>query len=287
MSDCSSAHDPRSLLKSSKTARNTFCGVSIHKRRDTPQAFREVWFNTHLNFNNGLVAIVGNKGSGKSALLDVLGLVGKSHVQDAFSFLNGSKFCKPPDVKAQHFEATIEWKSGDTPKRQLDGKIRLEETEAVKYVPQGYFESICTQLPEEGESAFDRELKSVIFSHVSKSDRLNQTSLDALIKYRTEEIAESIDNAKRGLSQLNLEILNLEQMTEPSYREAIGNQLAAKQDELRSIEKQRPPRLKKPIRRKDDENTLLDKAERRVTTLKASVETARKQRTDVTRAGAD
>lgn len=32
------------------------------------------WFDTELELNTGLIAIIGNKGSGKSALSDIIGL---------------------------------------------------------------------------------------------------------------------------------------------------------------------------------------------------------------------
>jgi hypothetical protein len=48
---------------------------------DTYRGINGKWFeNTTIEFNNGLCAIIGNKGKGKSAVADVLGLLGNSKV---------------------------------------------------------------------------------------------------------------------------------------------------------------------------------------------------------------
>lgn len=47
-------------------------------KKKTASTFREKWFDHELKFNFDLVAIVGNKGSGKSALADIIGLLGNS-----------------------------------------------------------------------------------------------------------------------------------------------------------------------------------------------------------------
>ena len=51
-------------------------GVSFNRKATAPAS--EKWFSGSLLFNPGLVAIVGNKGSGKSALSDTLGLLGST-----------------------------------------------------------------------------------------------------------------------------------------------------------------------------------------------------------------
>ena len=52
-----------------------------------------VWFvKKRIPFNKELVAIIGNKGNGKSALADIIGLCGDSNHSDDFLFLNKAKF---------------------------------------------------------------------------------------------------------------------------------------------------------------------------------------------------
>ena len=60
-----------------------------------------MWFDIELELNSELVAIIGNKGSGKSALADILGLLGNTPYYDFFSFLSEEKFRDPKNNKAK------------------------------------------------------------------------------------------------------------------------------------------------------------------------------------------
>ena len=130
-----------------------------------------------LEFTHGLAAIIGNKGSGKSALADILGLLGDSPHGDSFSFLNPEKFRQPKGNKARHFEAEICWESDGTARRNLDEVVDGASPESVKYIPQAYLETVCNELNTGTGNGFSRELKSVIFSHIGQADRLGYDNL--------------------------------------------------------------------------------------------------------------
>jgi len=50
------------------------------------------WFDCNLLLNSGLVAVIGNKGGGKSALADILALVSGTRRTSEFSFLTSGRF---------------------------------------------------------------------------------------------------------------------------------------------------------------------------------------------------
>ena len=63
----------------------------------------ETYFACDLLINPGFVVIVGNKGDGKSALMDVMGLAGNSTREGNFSFLNEERFRHPQANNARHY----------------------------------------------------------------------------------------------------------------------------------------------------------------------------------------
>jgi len=104
------------------------------------------WFTGGIPLNHGLIAIIGNKGSGKSALADVLGLLGNSRTREDFSFLNRTRFLSPKLKLGRMFAATLDWLAGPRSESTLDADTDATAPERVKYIPQSYLEKICSEL---------------------------------------------------------------------------------------------------------------------------------------------
>ena len=206
----------------------------------------EKWFDCAVPLNPGLIAIIGNKGSGKSALSDTIGLLGDTRHSESFSFLNFEKFRQPQNNKARHFKASLTWASGSTAEKSLDENLDQTAVETVKYVPQNYLETICNELRGGGESRFDGELKGVIFSHVSHADRLGKKSLDELIQYQTQEAHEAIELLRTELNRINVEIASLEEMLSEDYKRRLAALLERKERELEAHDRTKPPTVSKP-----------------------------------------
>lgn len=229
--------------------------VFINKKEDS--GLDEIWFtDIKIDLNPELVAIIGNKGNGKSALTDIIGLVGNTHNHRNFSFLNEEKFRQPKNNKASHFEGELQWESEDIDKdkRGLDQEdTEPHEYEKVKYVPQKFLEVLCNEEKED----FEKELKKIIFSHVPEEQRLGQNSLDKLVTFKTEAVNKGIDMLCDRLSATNKEIIELEEMSTDKYRQEIEERLKIKNQELQAHEKIKPNQVKQP--ESDDINPELKK----------------------------
>jgi hypothetical protein len=207
----------------------------------------EIWFeNVSLSFNHDLIAIIGNKGSGKSALADTIGLLGNSRQENAFSFLNERRFRDPKENKAGYFYGLLEWENGAVTKKALGDSVDPESVERVKYIPQHCLETLCNETPGGAETSFDQEIKKVIFSHVPKADRLGHASIDDIIADKTESADSAIAYLKSQLEAVNDLVADLEHKMTREYRDALENQRGAKHEELTSLEKQRPAEIRKP-----------------------------------------
>jgi hypothetical protein len=206
----------------------------------------ETWFDGTVPLNHELVAIIGNKGGGKSALADVIGLLGDCSHSDAFSFLNRDKFREPKARKARCFDATLEWESGNVVRKNLDDSVGATAVEKVKYIPQNYLERICNELAGPGANAFTRELRSVIFSHVDEADRLGTSTLDELIAYRTKETDSAIALLRSRLRDLIGKSLALEERMSPAHKAAIESRLTQRKQELAAHVASKPAEVKKP-----------------------------------------
>lgn len=206
----------------------------------------ERWFSQSIPFNSGLVAIIGNKGSGKSALSDTLGLLGATKNSGVFSFLSVERFRHPNPCLAEHFEATIEWVSGETSTKCLADLIKPEELERVKYLPQDHVEAVCNELARPGAESFEQELKAVIFSHVPDAERLGQTGLDDLVRFRTGEKQKRIDSLLKLLRESSRSRALLETQTDPVVKQKLTEEINRRNLELESHEKIKPVEVADP-----------------------------------------
>ena len=218
---------------------------SVEIRKKTTSRLPEDWFDAKIDFSKDLVAIIGNKGSGKSALLDILGVLGNTKIpRKHFPFLNQDQFLK--ENKAKNFHARIIWESDEVSDFIcLGAEVDKNSEELVRYIPQNYFEEICTQLSQSSEdSSFYKELSKVIFSHVRTSERLGRENIDQLINHHREEIDYAIKQLILKLEINNQKIVEAESRLEPVYKTSIENKLSQKKKEYEALIE--PENIEKP-----------------------------------------
>ncbi|MBB5061085.1 ABC-type lipoprotein export system ATPase subunit/uncharacterized coiled-coil protein SlyX [Granulicella aggregans] len=206
----------------------------------------EEWFVGSVPINPGLVAIIGNKGSGKTALAEIIGLLGNCESSQSFSFLNERKFRQPRNNKAKAFQATMRWRSSHMVTRLLSDTTNADAPPEVSYIPQSYLEEICNEVNDVPGSAFDRELQSVIFSHVSEDKKLGTQSLQKLIEFSTAPLEERITALRLELSEINKQIVALEQRDSQTNRQMLLNLKEGKNRELEAHDAIKPAEVPKP-----------------------------------------
>ncbi len=240
--------DEPPLLTRVKSAPTKFIDSVSFAKKPTSH-LQEKWMDgVKVEFNPGLVAIIGNRGSGKSALSDTIGLLGNTKQYRDFSFLSDTKFRDPKSgTKAENFEATMTWASGGAePAKNLNTNPAEGAVELVKYIPQNYLETICNEVRRLEEGEFDRELKSVVFSHVDPTETLGCADLDALIKYKTKASRDTRDRLVTELGELNASIVALEREASPERKAELENAIKQKELELDAHDKSEPPAMIEP-----------------------------------------
>jgi predicted metal-dependent phosphoesterase TrpH len=205
----------------------------------------EEWLDGEVPLNPGLVAIIGNKGSGKSALADSLGLLGSCSTSRSFSFLTESRFCDPRSGRARYIEATLSWHAGESRTRRLSESVESDEPERVKYLPQSFVETVCNDLGTQG-GEFERELKKVVFSKVPTADKLGKRTLDELVQFSTEEIRREAESIAASLPELAEERARLAARLDPAVRSAIEKHIAQREELIQVHEATKPASVASP-----------------------------------------
>jgi len=218
---------------------------SISFKKIEGSSLTEHWFSGTVPLNPGLIAVIGNKGTGKTALVEGIGLLGKTAQHGHFSFLNDSKFRQPRNNKAKQFEATLNWEDGSSLTALLADPVAPESLELVGYIPQNYLEVICNEI-QTADSRFDKELKSVIFSHVEETAKLGADTLDQLLTFRTEQTHARLKQLRDELSAINETIVDLERKSSKGARQLLLNLADERRRELEAHDKVKPTEVQKP-----------------------------------------
>ena len=229
--------------------------VRIGKTADADT--HEIWFDCQIPLNFDMVAIIGNKGTGKSALADVLALAGNTHCDPKyFSFLTKDRFCERNGRIAKQFEVETLWSDGTKTVTSLNAKPDPNNVELVKYIPQTYLEKVCTETEPGQQSEFQRELRKVIFSHISDGNRLGKESLDELIEYKTEELTAQRNAHRQEISRLNAELVRLEVKGTADYAAQLEAKLKLKRKELEAHAANKPTPVEKPNNLSEEEQAV-------------------------------
>lgn len=218
--------------------------------------FNGSWFkDVEIPLNPELVAIIGNKGSGKSALVDILGLLGESRQEPYFSFLSNKQ--KNRKFKqagyAEKFDAEMTLESSSSFKKNLNSKIDITKPELVRYLPQNYFEQLTNDIE---IKAFRTEIEDVVFSHVEETDKMGKSSFGDLQEFKMQQVIHETNALKTRLSELNIEIIRLEDENDPLHQTRLQEELKAKKDELDALERQKPKKVDKPSGQNKEQKKL-------------------------------
>lgn len=234
--------EPESLVRLRTNKTKFLKELEIKKIDGSP--LTEKWFEDfNIPLNHSMVAIIGNKGNGKSAIADTIGLIGSTPNYEYFSFLNKYKFRrKKPTNKSEHFEGKLTWHDSSTSSSILSVDPNSSSIEKVKYIPQGFLEKLCNEEVED----FEDELREVIFSHLSDQEKLDQENLDSLIEFKTQFVIDEIENIKGEISKVNRKIIDLEEKESPDYLKEITEKLQQKKNEKNEHFKLKPQVVKPP-----------------------------------------
>jgi ABC-type lipoprotein export system ATPase subunit len=225
----------------------TFYIDRVNVTKNAGSSVNEHWLtDCDIPLNTDLVAIIGNKGSGKSALADIIALLGNSRQKDHFSFLSSKRFRQKPKELAKHFTGTIRWCDQTTNDRLLSDNPPEESVELVRYIPQAHFEKLCNDHVTGQSDVFEKELRAVIFSHTSASMRQKALDFDQLIDQQEHGYRDRLAEFRKDLRKINQEIESIEGQLQPEVRRNLDEHLAQLQKQIEEHKKIEPGLRQKP-----------------------------------------
>jgi len=226
--------DEPPMLRRVRENKTKYIKSLLISKNDNYAGNQGAWFNKNkILFNKELVAIIGNKGSGKSAVADIVGLLGNTskEVMEHFSFLEKNKFKKGGNKNlAQYFKAVLQWEDSSCVEKCLNEDVNENEYEKIRYLPQNYFNDLTNSL--DGKK-FQSTLENVVFSHLPDNKKI-AGDFTELTKLKTESVNNDIQALKQTLNDLNDEIFKLQKTKHLSNIERIKNLIKEKEQEIKN-----------------------------------------------------
>ena len=198
------------------------------------------WFDeVEIPLNAGLVSIIGQKGSGKSALAEVAAYcAGSWQTDDPGSFLRRA------GGYLHDLVITLRWADGE----RIEGRLGDEQSGRgrVRYLSQKFVERLCSE--DHIGTELVREIEAVVFSYVDPTETLNASSFEELRALRTEGGREEGDRLRQVVARLIREecqlLDNVRRVPEKK------NRIKTLTQERDGLEKQIPPPSNEEERRR-------------------------------------
>ena len=138
------------------------------------------WFDeVEIPLNAGLVSIIGQKGSGKSALAELVAYAAGSWLSD-----EPDSFLKRAGEHLQDIHVGLNWADG------VVSQVRIGDDQSdergVRFLSQKFVERLCSD--DHMGTELVGEIEAVVFSYLDSTDTLNASNFDELRALRTEGI---------------------------------------------------------------------------------------------------
>lgn len=200
------------------------------------------WFkDVDIIINPEMTAVIGNKGSGKTAVAEIIALLSDCKNYDDFVFLNKTKFKNKR--LATNFKAKLNWYNNVLEKtKNLDEEPDFTAEELIHFVPQRSFESFCN----DSDEKFEEEINKVVFSRMPTEEKLGFSTFKSLLENKKNVIVEKIDELSLKIKSLNESIKRLEGSRDNKNVQALKSAISQNDLELEEHNKIKPIEVKPP-----------------------------------------
>lgn len=191
------------------------------------------WFGSvTLPLNPGIVAVIGQKGSGKSALAELISAAAGSSAPT-----KDASFLSKVDRHLDAVTVTLTWADGKTTIHRLgDGPVKGD---AVRYLSQRFVERLCAE--DHVGADLIREVEAVVFAALDPTETLNATDFKELRSIKTGSLRAGRERIITRLQQLIREGDQLRSRF--AKLQELKGRVTTLQAESASLKSQMPPAI--------------------------------------------
>jgi ABC-type lipoprotein export system ATPase subunit len=226
---------PEVLTRLARSPRTVIDHISIRQVEDGKPT--EPLFSTELPVNAGFAVVIGNKGQGKSALLDSVALAANSDRHDDFSFLGTERFRSGGGRTAAQYEVELTWADGSKTSAGMNDRHDSSSPVLVDYLPQSLIEKVCSADPESTEKRqFETEIERVLFRHIDAAKRGTATTLTKYLEGQGQDERSALEEARYQIASVSRDLLRASDRRDTLLAMGLGARLADLNAQLVTLE---------------------------------------------------
>jgi len=193
------------------------------------------WFedNKSIPLNEGLVSIIGGKGTGKTAVLDLIAYVARSYKCYEKDETKSKSFLKKAFRELKGSKIKIEWDDGNSDEKEI-GTIFEEFTKEgkVRYLPQDYVDQLCTEI---GKSELEEQIENVIFQKIPSENKASFADFKSYKETQLKVINDKKNRVSKQIEEKNLTIYEYKNLIESKGEKEERRKKV--EDEIQKFEK--------------------------------------------------
>lgn len=174
------------------------------------------WFETtDITLNSALVAVVGEKGAGKTAIGELIARAAGVKISELRSGNHSQTFVGRAGKSLNGLSVTLGWGDGSKTSFKV-GDDSMSLTERVRYLSQDFVERLCSE-DHSGDSLVS-ELEKMVFNHLPVEKRLQCATFSELRNKHTAAMVTRKVDLQDEIKILNEKIDNAEKEIESKHR---------------------------------------------------------------------
>jgi peptidoglycan hydrolase CwlO-like protein len=156
------------------------------------------WFGDKpIPLNEGLISIIGGKGTGKTAILDLIAYATGSYKCYEKDENKSKSFLKKAFKELRGTKIKVEWEDGNSDEKEIKDKLEEFIKEGkVRYLPQDYVDQLCSEI---GKNELEKQIEDVIFQKIPPEDKSVYTNFQS---YKDAQLKVINNNKKRIAGQI-------------------------------------------------------------------------------------
>lgn len=214
------------------------------------------WFkdNKLIPLNAGLVSVIGGKGTGKTAILDLIAYSTGSYKCYGEAATKTKSFLKKAYKELNGLKIIVEWDDGNREQKIITDKLEESVTEGkVRYLPQDFVDQLCSEI---GKEELEEQIENVIFQKIPPEDKANFTDFKSYKGAQLKVINDKKNRVSKQIEEINSKIYEHNELIKS--RDSKNEEIQRVDSEIERFQKEME-RISESLKDSKDQKEILDK----------------------------